>query len=304
LGLDTETFMTDTDFNDSLDNIFAGDTGPVRTAPVVDRSAAVEYAKAQAAAGYVQTCHKCRGSGQTRWGACFACKGAGRKTFKTSPEARAANRERAADRKVAAAATAWDDFAAAQPVAAAWIVAKAPTFDFAAKLQEAVARFGSLTEGQLAAVQRCVDRDVTRAQERTQRHQNAPEVASAGIESLKASFDQAIAYTAAKGLKLSPRITVAGITISPAKATSANPGALYVKADGTYLGKVAQGRFFASRECTGEQEARVLEFVANPAEAAKVYGQTTGTCCICNATLRSEWKHRGIGPVCAEKFGW
>lgn len=293
------------DFNDTLENLFTGDTGPVRTTAVVDRPAAREYVAKVTAPEYVQTCHKCRGSGQTRWGACFACRGAGRKTFKTSPEARVANRERAADRKVAAAATAWDDFAAAQPVAAAWIVAKADSFDFAAKLREAVARFGSLTEGQLAAVQRCVDRDTVRAQERTQRQQNAPQVASEGVDRLKAAFDTAAAYIAANGLtRKTPKITIGGITISPAKATSKNPGALYVKDGEEYLGKIAGGRFVAQQVCSAEQQAKVLAFVADPAEAAKVYGQTTGVCCVCNATLRSEWKNRGIGPICAQKFGW
>jgi hypothetical protein len=74
--------------------------------------------------------------------------------------------------------------------------------------------------------------------------------------------------------------------------------------DSIYLGKIMGGRFMASRDCTPEQSAQVLAFVANPAEAAKVYGQETGVCCICNATLRSEWRLRGIGPICAEKFGW
>ena len=128
----------------------------------------------------------------------------------------------------------------------------------------------------------------------------------AGIDRLKAAFDQAVAYSAEKGLKLSPRITVDGMIISQAKATSTNPGALYVKMSSTreYLGKIQNGRFFAARTCNKEQEAKVVAFIANPAEAAKVYGQTTGTCCVCNATLRSEWKNKGIGPVCAEKFGW
>jgi len=133
----------------------------------------------------------------------------------------------------------------------------------------------------------------------------AKQVDTAGIDRLKAAFDTAVEYSSEKGLKLSPRITVGGITISPAKANSTYPGALYVKVrGGEYLGKIAGGRFFASRECSQEQQAKVLEFVADPAEAAKVYGQTTGTCCICNATLRSEWKNKGIGPICAEKFGW
>lgn len=94
------------------------------------------------------------------------------------------------------------------------------------------------------------------------------------------------------------------MTISPAKATSANAGALYVKAGSTYLGKITGGKFFASRDCQPEEQAKVLSFVADPAAAAKAYGQETGVCCVCNATLRSEWRLRGIGPICAEKMGW
>jgi hypothetical protein len=94
------------------------------------------------------------------------------------------------------------------------------------------------------------------------------------------------------------------MTISPAKATSANPGALYVKGDGNYLGKIANGKFYGTGNCSAAQQEQILKFVADPAEAAKVYGQETGVCCVCNATLRSEWRLKGIGPVCASKFGW
>ncbi len=71
-----------------------------------------------------------------------------------------------------------------------------------------------------------------------------------------------------------------------------------------YLGKIVGGKFHASRDCSLGQEKQVLAFVSDPAAAAKVYGQETGVCCVCNATLRSEWRLRGIGPICAEKFGW
>jgi hypothetical protein len=116
-----------------------------------------------------------------------------------------------------------------------------------------------------------------------------------------------------------PKITIGTMVISPAKATSANPGALYVKQkkpsfaqslpdydgeDSVYLGKIANGRFLASRDCTEAQQTQILAFIADPAEAAKVYGQETGVCCICNATLISKWRLKGIGPICAEKFGW
>jgi len=291
-----------TDLNDSLDHLFAGDTGAARTS---DRPAAQEYIAKTTAPGYVQKCWKCRGTGQTRWGACFACKGQGGKTFKTSPEARAKATEQRVERKVRRTQDAWQDFAAQNKPIAEWITTNRHSFDFAAKMAEAVIRFGDLTEGQRAAVERCIAREVAKAAAKAERIQQAPQVDTAGIDRLKAAFDQAVAYSAANGLKLSPRITVDGITISPAKAHSTNPGALYVKERaGEYLGKIVDGRFFAVASCGPVTKAKVLGFIENPAEAAKVYGQTTGTCCICNATLRSEWKHKGIGPICAEKFGW
>ena len=78
------------DFNDSLDAIFAGDTGPGRE---IERPAAREYIAKTTAPGYVQTCPRCRGTGRTPWGVCFKCKGARSQTFKTSPEARAKARD-------------------------------------------------------------------------------------------------------------------------------------------------------------------------------------------------------------------
>jgi hypothetical protein len=242
-------------------------------------------------------------SGRTL-GDCFACKGKGSKSYKTSAATREYNREAAAERRDNIRTASVADFKAAYPREMEWLVMTAPRWEVAASLLAGVHRYGSLTEKQMALVQNAIARDVARAVEREQRAANAPAVDEAGIDRLKASFDTAIAYTAAKGLKLSPKITIDGLTISPAKANSANPGALYVKAGSTYLGKIAKGRFFASGDCDKADETKVLGFVSNPAEAAKIYGQTTGTCCVCNATLRSEWKHRGIGPICAEKFGW
>lgn len=291
--------MTD-ELNDSLDDIFGVGTDKVLT----QSPAAREHIARTTAPGFVQQCWKCRGTGQTRWGACFACKGAGGKTFKTSPEARAKASEQRAERKATRELDAIQTWKAENRAAYEWLVATAPRWDLAQSLLNGLHRYGSLTEKQLAIVTKGIARDAARSAERAQKASSAPLVAVAGVDSLKAAFDRAIAYTAEKGLKLSPRITVAGITISPAKATSANPGALYVKNGSTYLGKVTGGRFFASRDCTPEAESKVLGFISDPADAAKVYGQTTGTCCVCNATLRSEWKHKGIGPICAEKFGW
>ena len=259
---------------------------------------------------YTERCQKCAGSGRFgRFGRCFKCNGTGRQTFKTPTATRAANRERAATRSANREQEYSDAFAAANPAIAAWIEAERAGFEFAQAMHDAVRKYGDLTEKQMAACQRAVDRKAASTAARAERAAAAPVVATEGIDRLKAAFDAAARYTAerARGLTVrNPKINIGGMVISPAKATSANPGALYVKAtaDRTYLGKIADGRFHASRDCTAEQQAQVLSFIADPAEAAKVYGQETGICCVCNATLRSEWRLRGIGPICAEKFGW
>lgn len=293
-----------TDFNDALDNLFEGDSEPVRTEPL--RLSPVYKSTEQR---FEEGCAKCKGTGKfVSWsgrvlGDCFACKGAGKRTFKTSSETRAINREASAERRERLVQQGFDAFAARFPAEARWLETTAPRWETAASLLESARNYGSLTDKQMTVVRNGIERDAQRAK-RSQAVTDAPAVEQAGIDRLKASFDQAVAYSAAKGLKLSPRITIDGMTISPAKANSSNPGALYVKAGQVYLGKVVSGRFHASRDCTEQNSAKVQAFIADPAQAAKIYGQTTGTCCICNATLISKWKHRGIGPVCAEKFGW
>lgn len=52
--------------------------------------------------------------------------------------------------------------------------------------------------------------------------------------------------------------------------------------------------------------AAALEKIGqNPAEAAANYGRHIGSCGICGRTLTNdESRARGIGPVCAENWGW
>ncbi len=49
----------------------------------------------------------------------------------------------------------------------------------------------------------------------------------------------------------------------------------------------------------------VLKSICNdPTEAIAEYGRITGRCCICSRVLEDpESRRRGIGPVCAERFG-
>jgi len=294
-------------FNDSLEGLFNGDTGPVRIEPVRPAPA---YKPANER--FAEGCTKCRGTGKfisyagRIIGNCFSCKGKGKNVFKTSPDVRAKARNSAADRKARIAAEGFEAFAAANPEAAAWLEATAPRWDLAASLLDSAKRFGSLTDKQLAVVNNGIARDAARAAERTEKAANAPSVDDAGIDRLKAAFDSAVAYAAAKGLKMrTPKITIGCTVISPAGAASKNAGALYVKERGTYLGKIAGGKFHATRDCSAERSAEILGFIADPKGAAEAYGQTTGVCCICNATLtNAESKRLGIGPICRDKMGW
>lgn len=295
--------MTDFFSNISEDPTFGGE----QTADAQPKKAPPAAYVAAQQAGHFDKCSKCRGTGQTPWGVCFRCQGKGGKTFKTAPEVRARDRIQREASKSKAESTNLEAFKANQPAAYEWLVATAPRWDLAASLLAGLQRYGFLTEKQMAIVTKGIERDAARATERAARVTDAPVVDTAGIDRLKLAFDKARAYAAAKapGLAIrNPKITIGGITISPAKSDSKNPGALYVKDGGVYVGKITGGKFYSANVNGDEVAAKVLKFISNPADAAKVYGQETGICCVCNATLKSKWRLRGIGPVCAEKMGW
>lgn len=175
----------------------------------------------------------------------------------------------------------------AHPAEAAWINDNAAASDFARSLRSGIVRWGGLTERQLDAVRRNL----------------APRIeAEVDDAALRAAFDKAIA----SGLKR-PVLRLDTVRVSPAPAGGKNPGALYVKAldeAGTYLGKVAGGRFLPSRDCSPEQTAAVTGLMADPAAVLDAYGKRTGQCGCCGRPLTAaESVERGIGPICATRFG-
>lgn len=261
----------------------------------------------QVPAVYYERCAKCNGSGRY-WGpsrlgqACFACKGEGKFARRSSPEARA----RAKANKVARHQRSVASWAEAHPEAMAWIQAKQGKFRFASAMAEAVAKYGHLTENQLATVERLrladVERDAQRAQERVAQVAAAPAISVAPLE-------QAFAKALSTGSK---RIVLrlASYRFSYAKAESKNPGAIYVKqrSDGedAYLGKIQDGKFVrAFGACSPEMESEIVALCNDPEAAAVAYGRRLGRCAICGAELSNKASiERGIGPICAEKFGW
>lgn len=248
-------------------------------------------------------CPKCRGTGRftsytgRQVGQCFACKGKGHKVYKTSAEDRAAARDRVASKKAAA----MTDFVENNREMVNYLTARAERWQFAGDMIANIAKYGSLTDNQIAAVKRAMDRDAARDEqrqiERAERIATAPMV---DISKVKVSLDRALA----SGLK-APKLYLSGFTFTLAKATSANAGAVYVKAGETYLGKIVDGKLMRSHECTPAQADEIVRVSADPAKAAVEFGKLTGRCACCYRTLTDPMSvARSIGPICAEKYGF
>lgn len=128
-------------------------------------------------------------------------------------------------------------------------------------------------------------------------------------DSIKQLFDRA-----AKNLKF-PAIVLGlpgnsgEIRVSLASETSRNAGALYIKRNGEYLGKVdAQGAVRLLRETPHYLATAVTEtisrFAATPAEVAAEHGKLTGRCFACNLPLTDERSTAvGYGKTCAANWG-
>lgn len=283
------------DQGDSLDDFLGG---PI--APASERKVATPP-ETYKPADFSEPCPKCRGTGRfmsytgRALGQCFTCKGAGKKTFKTSHETRQRSKETAIARQERKEAATIEDFKVAYPDVWAWM--DGSTFGFAISLRGSLVKFGSLTENQINAARGAIaKRDAART---------AIEDRKAAAPSLSMDkIEEAFATARGNGLK-KLKVRFAGLTFSPAKAESANAGALYVKDGAEYLGKVMNGKFMAARECGPERQARVLEVAADPKAAAIAYGRLTGSCSCCGRELSDPVSvANGIGPICASKFGW
>ena len=286
---------TTKDLDDPLDELFGGSSTGTPRPMVRDIPAAKPT--------FVELCPKCQGTGRFRnFGPCFACKGRGKHEFKTSFAQRAQARVKAEDRKVAKEAQQIDDFKAEHGAEFAWIQAN-PNFDFAKAMFDALRKFGSLTENQLAAVRRCLAREEVRKAERTARVANAPTLDTSAIE---AAFAKARAAAAAdrEGLKWL-RLRLDTFVFSDAPANGQWAAAIFIKEGVTKLGRISGGKLICAPDTSAETKARILAAIADPATAAKAFGQRTGECSVCGRELTNkDSRALGIGPICAERFGF
>jgi len=297
------------DFDDALDDIFGG----LEAAPRHVLADAEVARATRAATTYTENCPSCRGSGQFRSysgrvvGDCFKCKGKGTQTFKTSSEQRAKSQASATatrDRKAATAAEQANAWLDANPVEAEWL--REPVkgdFTFHADMLAALVKYGELTERQEAAVRNAAAKSAARklqwAADRAERDAGA---AVLSLDKIRTGFDSAVRF-----LKR-PKLRIADIQFSLAPATGRNAGCIYVVRanDDTYLGKITQDdKFITSRDCTAADSETVARVAADPAAAATAHGHQFGNCSCCGRELTNpESVARGIGPICAERWGW
>ena len=301
--------MTNIDFNlgDDLSDMLGGD------APVTPRALPTDAASVrirEQTPVFAEQCPKCRGTGSfvgytgRRLGQCFACKGAGKRTFKTAPEVRARAQQRTQQAKVEAITS-----------KAAEIEWLRKTLLRADRLPEGYARMlqdfneklsngYTLTDGQLGVIAKGMARDAQWAAEREQK------AAASGTD---------LDVTAIRNVLQSRRkVMVALFTFSLAPEHGNNPGAIYVKDDGQYVGKIPAGAstFRPGRDFDQSRLPALREAMANPAEAVRADAARRAQmlledptmsipCGCCGIELTNpESIARGIGPICAGKWGF
>lgn len=305
----------DDELNDSLDDLLGGAiVGKPKTPPA--------HYQPPAPKGYFESCPRCRGTGQTPWGPCFRCKGEKGKTYKTSPEARAKGRENAAkaSAKREQGKAEWREEHKAE---LAWLNATIErqqarahkgqsTWNFPIELGEKLAQYGTLTDGQLAAVQRCMAKDAERAEqrqtERAARDAAAPSVDVTKLEEAFATARSKAKDMGARGInRLHLRLQSGdhSIVFSPGSPGSEWEGMIFAKAEGKKLGWIKAGKFTARYECTPEEQSAVVDCCNDPLKAALAYGQRWSCCAVCGRTLTNDGSiEAGVGPICAARFGW
>jgi len=216
-----------------------------------------------------------------------------RSRYHTYIRMNAADREAYASAPVRAMSPAMASWVESHPAEFDWLIDNAESVDFADSLLASLRKWGRLTDGQLLAVQRILAKRKIQAD----RHASAPEVSLEPVE-------QAFAKAKAAGIQR-PKLRLDAFTFSPAPETGKNAGAIYVKEGETYLGKVLGGKLFAVSACSPEQEKLIVDVSRDPLNAALAFGKRYGKCAVCARPLTDEASiNRGIGPVCAERFGW
>ena len=162
---------------------------------------------------------------------------------------------------------------------------------FAQSLVEQIINKGSLSEKQMFAASAML---MKIKQNKEDKQSN---IVSIDLSNVKKIFDKA--HEAIK----SPKFRVDNMVLSRAPDSGVNAGAIYVKVDGEYAGKVTGGYWLPCRAPEGTLE-KLQEIAKDPLGSAVAYGKRTGNCSACGRDLTNHGSiEKGIGPICAERWG-
>lgn len=260
---------------------------------------------------FTEPCSKCGGSG--RYNApsslghhvCLKCDGKGVLYFKRPKAVRDASRIKAAERKERKMQANLEAVEVQYPVLKEWWTNS--TFEFAVSLREQARNKGALSDAQVAAAMRCIEKFNAAKQER-ELARKAEEARVAALPVLDVShitnaFDKARSV-GIKRPKLRLFSGLKSFEFSRAPDTGKNPGAVYVNDDDSqYMGKVFGGKFLKGHDCSPETETEIIKVCSDPEQAAIAYGKQFGSCAICNRELSDPVSiDRGIGPICYGRF--
>jgi len=158
---------------------------------------------------------------------------------------------------------------------------------FASSLVEQYSKRGTLSDKQTgAAIAMLMKVKANKAQKA-----DAPSIDLGNVVAMFSKAHEAIK---------TPRFRFEDLVISRAPDHGVNAGALYVKVNGDYAGKVKEGKWFGSQDIL----PKLQQISKDPLSSAVAYGRRTGTCACCGKELTvHESIERGIGPICAEKWG-
>ena len=257
---------------------------------------------------FTENCAACAGTGMWRGiRKCFACNGKGKKTFKTSPETRANAKLGHANRRLNKLA----EFVKEFPEIIAWMD-NSPKFPFAVSLKENLNKWGSLTDGQIAAARKCIAKLEAMKANHAAKRENAPTVNTTKLEDAFAKANASAARPGQIGVWVRPISMTSGekpnqVHLKFSNGTRDWAGMIFVKNAVTdnKVGHIKAGKFVRKFSCTDAEETAVVDCCNDPEKAAIAFGKAFGACAICHRTLTNDESiARGIGPICAEKFGW
>jgi hypothetical protein len=96
------------------------------------------------------------------------------------------------------------------------------------------------------------------------------------------------------------------LRLSLAGGETKYPGAVQVKLDGAWIGRVNVDGTLAGYALTSDpaMQAALVAIASAPAEAAKAYAALAGRCSFCSLPLTDAGSvEAGYGPICAKKYG-